>query len=138
MIFYLVSGNEITILRSLYEAVFLGFFPLIFSEGSQLTQQDKDAGQDRDERPAAQAGRKTVGLRVARHDVALLVAAAHTDGQRAGAGLDRLLSVGDEEGQVEHGLVLLRPASATRQDPRCVVCREINRPGKDEPGAIAT
>lgn len=56
-----------------------------------------------------------------------MVAAAHADGQRAGAGLDRLLAVRDEDGQVEDGLVLLRPASSPRQDPRCVVWKETER-----------
>lgn len=84
----------------------------------QLTQQDEDAGQDGDEGSSAEAGGQAVGLGVARHDVALVVAAAHADGQRAGAGL---LAVGDEDGQVEDGLVLLRPASAPGQDPRRVV-----------------
>ena len=90
---------------------------------SQLTQQDEDAGQDGDERPAAQAGGEAVGLGVAGHDVALAVAAAHADGQRAGAGLHRLLAVRDGDGQVEHRLVLVGPAAAPRQDPRRVVWR---------------
>ena len=86
-----------------------------------LTQQDEDAGQDGDERSSAEAGGETVRLGAARHDVALLVAAAHADGERAGAGL---LAVRDHDGQVEDGLVLLRPASAARQDPRRVVWKE--------------
>lgn len=72
----------------------------------QLTQQDEDAGQDGDERSSAEACRQTVRLGVARHDVTLVVAAAHVDGQRAGARLDRLLSIRDENGQVVDGLVL--------------------------------
>lgn len=94
------------------------------SQQSQLTQQDEDAGQDGDECPSAEAGGQTVRLCVARNDVALLVATAHSDGESAGAGL---LTIGDEDWQVEEGLVLLRPASATSQDPRRVVWREAKR-----------
>lgn len=97
------------------------------SVGSYLTQQDEDAGQDGDERSSAEARGQTVRLGVARHDVPLLVAAAHADGQRAGAGLDRLLAVSDDDWEVEDGLVLLRPATATGQDPRCVVWKETMR-----------
>lgn len=86
-----------------------------------LTQQDKDAGQDGDECTFAEAGGEAVGLGVARHDVPLLVAAAHTDGQGAGAGLDRLLPVRDKDGQIKGGLVLLRPAAAACHNPCCVV-----------------
>lgn len=86
--------------------------------GATPTQKDEDAGQDGDERPSAEAGGEAVGLGVARHDVALVVAAAHADGERAGAGV---LAVGDDDGQVKDGLLLLRPASAARQDPRRVV-----------------
>lgn len=89
-----------------------------FTPRTRLTQQDEDAGQDGDERPSAQAGGEAVGLGVAQQDGALLVAAAHGDGERAGAGV---LAVGDGDGQVKDFLLLLRPASAARQDPRRVV-----------------
>ena len=59
-----------------------------------------------------------------------MVAAAHADGHRARAALHRLLPVRDEDGQVEDGLVLVRPAPPPRQDPRRVVCRETKRSGK--------
>lgn len=91
------------------------------SRRSRLTQQDKDTGQDGDECPSAEARGQAVCLGVARHDVALVVAAAYTDGERAGTGL---LAVRDEDGQVKDGLLLLRPTPTTRQDPSCVVWRK--------------
>lgn len=100
------------------------FFSTSCSTSCSLTQQDEDAGQNSNERSFAEAGRQAVGLGVARHDVSLLVAAAHPDGQSTGAGLHRLLAIGHEDGQVEDGLVLLGPAAAARQDPRRVVWRQ--------------
>jgi len=102
---------------------------------SQLTQQDEDAGQDGDERPPAEAGGQAVRLGVARHDVAVVVAAAHADGHRAGAGVHRLLAVGDEDGQVEDGLVPLGPASSPGQDPRRVVWTR-DKGGSGEGGSV--
>lgn len=86
-----------------------------------LTQQDEDAGQDGDERPPAEAGGEAVGLGVARQHAALLVAGAHGDGERAGAGV---LAVGDDDGQVKDGLLLLGPAPAAGHDPGRVVWTE--------------
>lgn len=82
---------------------------IIFSNISQsgLTQEDKDAGQDGDECSSAQAHWLNVGIWIAGHDIALVVTAAHLNGQCAGAGLDRLLAVRDKDRQVEDGLVLL-------------------------------
>lgn len=91
------------------------------SSRSRLTQQDEDTGQDGDECPSAEARRQAVCLSVARHDVALVVAAANADGERAGTGL---LAVRDEDGQVKDGLLLLRPTPTTRKDPCCVVWRQ--------------
>lgn len=88
---------------------------------SRHTQQDEDAGQDGDERAAAEAGGLAVGLGVAGHGVAVVVAAAHLDGHGGRAGLHRLLPVRDDQGQVEDDALPLGPASAPGQDPRRVV-----------------
>lgn len=61
---------------------------------------------------------RLVGLGGARLGVALVVAGAHADGEGAGAAV---LAVGDDDGQVEDGLLLLRPASTARQNPGRVV-----------------
>lgn len=84
-----------------------------------LTQQGEAAGQDDDhESNPAKAEGPAVGIGGARLEVALVVAGAHTDGEHAAA---TVLAVGDDDGQVEDGLLLLQPASVASQDPRRVV-----------------
>ena len=63
-----------------------------------LTQEDEDAGQDGDERAAAEAHREHVGLGAAGQHVALVVTAAHLDGQRARAAEHRLPAVRNQDG----------------------------------------
>ena len=86
-----------------------------------LTQEDEDAGQDGDERAAAEAHGEHVGLGAAGQHVALVVAAAHLDGQRACAAEHRPPAVRDEDGQVEDTLVLLPEAGPPGQNPGGVI-----------------
>lgn len=88
---------------------------------ASFTQQDKDAGEDGDERPSAEADREDVGLGVAGHHRALLVAAAHVHGQRARAAQHRAPVVADQDGQVKCVLLVLSEARAPCQNPRCIV-----------------
>lgn len=84
-----------------------------------LTQQGQAAGQDDDhESNPAKAEGQAVGLGDARLEVALVVAGAHSNGERGAATVH---AVRDDNGQMEDGLLLLRPASAASQDPCRVV-----------------
>lgn len=109
-----------------------------------LTQQDEDAGQDGDERAAAEAHREHVGLGAAGQHMALVVTAAHLDGQRAGAAEHRRPTVRDQDGQVEDTLFLLPEAGPPGQNAGGVVWsrqgfqdwkgkREKEGSGKEEP-----
>ena len=86
-----------------------------------LTQEDEDAGQDGDERAAAEAHREHVGLGAAGQHVALVVTAAHLDGQCARAAEHRLPAVRDQDGQVEDTLLLLPEAGPPGQNPGGVI-----------------
>lgn len=86
-----------------------------------LTQEDEDAGQDGDECTAAEAHGEQVGLGAAGQHVALVVTAAHLDGQRARAAEHRLPAVRDQDGQVEDTLVLLPEAGPPGQNPGGVI-----------------
>lgn len=58
-----------------------------------LTQQDDDAEEDGDQCARAEAGGEQQGLGAAGLHVALAVACAHADGQRARAALNRVIIV---------------------------------------------
>lgn len=89
------------------------------SEG--FTQQDKDAGEDGNECPSAQADGEDVGLGIAGHHHALLIAAAHMHRQCARAAQHRAPIVTDQDGQEKGALLVLSEARAPGQNPRCVV-----------------
>lgn len=81
-----------------------------YKKSHQLTQEDKDAGQDGNESTPAQTDWEHIGLWAAGHDVAIIIAAAHLDGECAGTAEYWLSAVSYEDGQVEDTLLLLPEA----------------------------
>lgn len=86
-----------------------------------LTEQDDDAEQDGHQGAGAEARPRCQRLGVAQLHVALAVARAHPDGQRAGAALHGEVSVRDDHGHAVDALPEAVVAVPPRQDPCRVV-----------------
>lgn len=87
------------------------------------TEQQDDAGQDGDEGAHAEPDGQHVGLHVAGLDDAVAAAAAHADGQGAGAAHGRRAAVADDDGQQVHLLLLPAEPAVLGQDAQGVICK---------------